>query len=144
MLSRLARINILTARAARKYGPNIIETAGMLEELIALVKAIDPLPKRVSWPLALIKHLSDRQQGICPLCRRLLKNKPVHVDHVVPWAQGGGNSHDNIRLLHQSRRCHSSLAIAIAQPSTADDAAKLTTQKQGLGENTEKRVRYLF
>jgi len=104
MLSRHARIALLSARAAKKYSGAILETAALLQELIALVKAIDPLPKRVSWPPRLLAHLAARQHGICPACKKPLRREAVHVDHVVPWAQGGDNTHGNIRLLHA--RCN--------------------------------------
>jgi CRISPR/Cas system Type II protein with McrA/HNH and RuvC-like nuclease domain len=103
MLSRQTRIAVLTAQASRKYGPAILETAALLEELIRLVKSLDRLPKRTAWPKKVLMYLAERQNGICPECNRrlpCLEEEVPHVDHVVPFAQGGENSVANIRLLH--------------------------------------------
>jgi HNH endonuclease len=107
MLSRQMRIAMLTARASRKYGAAILETAALLEELIFLVKALDRLPKRTVWPRQVLIYLSERQKGICPECQKKLPcfdDEVPHVDHLVPYAQGGENSVTNIRLVHA--RCN--------------------------------------
>jgi 5-methylcytosine-specific restriction enzyme A len=107
MSSRHVRATLLTMRAAEKYGPTIRETAALLEELIALVKQVDPLSRRTAWPEEMLVYLYNRQDGICPVCGRTLdceNRKALHVDHLVPFAQGGENSIPNIRLLHA--RCN--------------------------------------
>lgn len=86
-----------------KYGPSIRETAALLEELVILVKKIDPGIKRISWPPQMLAYLYDMQDGRCALCNKKLPNLGKggpHVDHVVPWAQGGDNAQTNLRLLH--------------------------------------------
>jgi 5-methylcytosine-specific restriction endonuclease McrA len=107
MLSREARVALLTVTASIKYGAAIKETATLLDELIELVMAIDPLPKRVVWPRRLLIYLAEYQHGICPACGRRLPNlndSTPHIDHVVPWSQGGDNGEGNLRLLHA--RCN--------------------------------------
>jgi 5-methylcytosine-specific restriction endonuclease McrA len=107
MLSRNARVALLTVKASLKYGQAIKETASLLDELIALVKAIDPLPKRAVWPERVLLYLADRQNGICPECNKdlLRAGGPTpHVDHLIPWTQGGDNGEFNLRLLHA--RCN--------------------------------------
>ncbi len=102
-MSRRVRAAMLRVRAAEKYGPAMRETAVLLEELIALVKQIDRLPKRTVWPKQILSYLHDRQGGICPKCGRGLNcrdGQSLHIDHVVPFAQGGENSVSNIRLIH--------------------------------------------
>src|SRR5262249_7750265 len=101
MLSRDARVALLTVNAAIKYGAAIRETATLLEELISLVKSIDPVAKRVVWPRRLLIYLAEQQNGICPECNENLfglDERRPHVDHVIPWAQGGDNGASN--LLH--------------------------------------------
>jgi HNH endonuclease len=103
MFSREARITLLSIKASVKYRHAIIETAALLEELIALVKAVDPVPKREIWPARLITHLAQQQNGICPECQKDLPSRDEsapHVDHVVPWVQGGDNGEANLRVLH--------------------------------------------
>jgi hypothetical protein len=103
MLSRDARVALLTVNAAIKYGAAIKETAALLEELISLVKSIDPVAKRVVWPRPLLIYLAEHQNGICPECNKNLfglDERRPHVDHVIPWAQGGDNGTSNLRLLH--------------------------------------------
>ena len=103
MLSREARITLLTVKASVRYGPSIVETASALEELIALVKALDPVPKREAWPRRMIAYLAQQQNGVCPECGKglpALNDCSPHVDHVVPWVQGGDNAEANLRLVH--------------------------------------------
>ena len=98
-----ARIAVLTTKAAIKYAPEIEETARVLGELIELVRVVDHVPKKRRWPRRLIVLLYDEQKGICDHCKLMLPAvdlKKPHVDHVVPWAQGGDNGKHNIRLLH--------------------------------------------
>jgi hypothetical protein len=90
MLSREARLAVLTAKAARKYGPSIRETAASLEELISLVKGLDPLPGQRVWPKKFLIYLWQEQKGICPACNGALPNleeQTPHVDHLVPRVQ---------------------------------------------------------
>lgn len=105
MLSRQSRINVLAAKAAIKYGPAIRENAALLQELIALVRAVDHVRKRTVWPRRMLVYLFERQGGLCGACRGVLPSpdgEVAHVDHVVPWSQGGDNGVGNISLLHAS------------------------------------------
>jgi CRISPR/Cas system Type II protein with McrA/HNH and RuvC-like nuclease domain len=103
MLSQRARIAVLTTKAAIKYGPAIEDNAALLRNLIELVRVVDYVPKRTAWPRRMLAYLYEQQRGVCAACHVALPSLDLqapHVDHVVPWSQGGDNGGDNIRLLH--------------------------------------------
>lgn len=107
MLSRRSRVALLGVRASKKYGATIRETSALLEDLIGLMRTLDPVPKREQWPKRILVYLYADQNGICPACNMPLPRPDrtrSHVDHVVPWAQGGDNAGANLRLLHA--RCN--------------------------------------
>lgn len=98
-----SHIAVLTTRAAIKYGAAIEENAALLRELIELVRVVDYVPKRTAWPKRMLLYLFVQQRGLCAACHVALPSlhlEAPHVDHVVPWSQGGDNGGDNIRLLH--------------------------------------------
>ena len=102
-------LHFLLSNAVIKYGAAIKETAALLDELISLVKAIDPVLKRAAWPRPLLLYLAERQDGICPECKKALfgiDDSSLHVDHVVPWVQGGDNGLSNLCLLHARCNLH--------------------------------------
>lgn len=99
MASRSLRITLIEQKAIRKYGPSIAEMAALLEELIQLVSALQPIDRRTYWPKALVAHLHGEQEGVCPLCRHPLSHD-LMVDHIIPLAQGGDNRTENIQLVH--------------------------------------------
>jgi hypothetical protein len=68
MLSARARIAIVERKAALRYGTAIEENAVLLEQLIALMRVIDYVPKRTIWPERVIAYLFHRQAGICDGC----------------------------------------------------------------------------
>jgi len=45
--------------------------------------------------------LLKRQQGRCPICRRVFDlNDPIEQDHIWPTAKGGQDGYDNLQLVH--------------------------------------------
>ena len=40
----------------------------------------------------------------CANCKKLLKNRVFHVDHIIPLKEGGDNYHHNLRVL--CVKCH--------------------------------------
>ena len=51
------------------------------------------------------KTLYKKQKGLCPECDTpLLFEDNLHIHHVKPKAQGGSNSHSNLKLIHAE--CH--------------------------------------
>ncbi|MFB6225677.1 MAG: reverse transcriptase domain-containing protein [Candidatus Paceibacteria bacterium] len=54
----------------------------------------------------IVRTLLTRQRGFCPICRGPLVgiDLHVHVDHLVPRAEGGSDRYDNLQLVHI--HCH--------------------------------------
>ena len=51
------------------------------------------------------RHLLKKQKGKCQWCgHHFLPNQKWERDHIVPVAEGGRNSYDNLQLLHE--HCH--------------------------------------
>ena len=47
------------------------------------------------------RELAKRQGGHCPICRDSLYNEEeLHVHHVIPKSQGGGDAISNLALVH--------------------------------------------
>ena len=60
--------------------------------------------------------LLNQQQGKCPKCElRFTVQDKLEIDHIIPRAQGGGNTYNNLQLLHA--HCH--------HVKTADDCRGL-------------------
>lgn len=41
----------------------------------------------------------ERQQGICPKCKKHFKIEQMHADHIKPWSKGGKTAPDNCQML---------------------------------------------
>jgi len=51
------------------------------------------------------QKMSKRQEHVCPNCGETLYNgEELHKNHIVPRAQGGKNTYDNLQLVHVE--CH--------------------------------------
>ena len=49
--------------------------------------------------------LLNRQKGKCPMCElRFTVQDKLEIDHIIPRAQGGGNTYDNLQRLRA--HCH--------------------------------------
>jgi len=75
--------------------PVVVEAAEVIKELV-------PGAPRRAWPAELVAELADEQDGICALCGEPVGTDPVHVDHIIPVAYGGGHERSNLQLAHAS------------------------------------------
>ena len=41
----------------------------------------------------------ERQDGICPVCKKHFEIADMHADHITPWHQGGRTSAENCQML---------------------------------------------
>ncbi len=47
-------------------------------------------------------ELLNRQNGLCPLCNnKLIINDEIHIDHIIPLAQGGKDRFLNLQAVHK-------------------------------------------
>jgi len=53
----------------------------------------DPVPDSLRY------RALKRGGGKCLLCGLLAKDKPMHVDHIIPRSKGGLNTLDNLQTL---------------------------------------------
>jgi len=99
------RLEKLRARVIAQHGEVLLESRALLQELITLVRGLDPIRRRSLWPAELIQYIAQHQRWICPSCKKeipTLMQRAHHVDHVVPWSLGGGNESANLQILHAS------------------------------------------
>lgn len=104
---RVSRLEALKARVDARAECAGQEKDHALKELVILLSDIDPIPRKRYWPAWAIRELARSQRGICAKCGDALPalhEGAVHVHHVIPWALGGGNEHQNVKLLHD--RCN--------------------------------------
>jgi 5-methylcytosine-specific restriction endonuclease McrA len=62
-----------------------------------------PHHRRKRVASALIAEMLEAQGGICPLCENSIERSTLgnfHVDHVIPFTQGGGYERDNLQITH--------------------------------------------
>lgn len=65
-----------------------------------------------------LKILFKKQKGVCPQCNtpisaEQVRDKDLHIHHVIPKAKGGKDSYSNLRLLHAE--CHRDIHRNIAR-----------------------------
>ena len=41
----------------------------------------------------------ERQQGICPICKKHYELYEMEADHITPWSQGGKTNAENCQML---------------------------------------------
>ena len=41
----------------------------------------------------------ERQQGICPICKKHFEYEQMHGDHITPWHAGGKTVPENLQML---------------------------------------------
>ena len=47
------------------------------------------------------QSIAKRQDGLCPICgESLFNDEDLHLHHITPLSQGGGDQFDNLQLLH--------------------------------------------
>ena len=64
-----------------------------------LCSALKPIPAKLKVTEKLRLFLFQRQCGKCPVGSHRINFDHCHVDHMRPWALGGGNEKTNLQLL---------------------------------------------
>lgn len=41
----------------------------------------------------------EKQQGLCPICKKVFDIKEMEADHITPWREGGKTSSENCQML---------------------------------------------
>gem|GEM_PF-1688808 len=77
----------------RQMWPVVVDASRAIKEIV-------PTAPRRAWPSELVAELFEEQGGICPLCGEPLGDAPVHVDHIIPMAYGGGHERSNLQVTH--------------------------------------------
>lgn len=60
---------------------------------------LKPLGKRRTIPAETQRLVRDRDENRCVLCG---SHENLHLDHIIPFSQGGGNQPENLRVLCQT------------------------------------------
>lgn len=88
------------------------EEEALAKDCVSLLREVVPESKLKLSTYArqqLALKLYQRQQGICPYCggdlidpadQEAWSRMPCHIDHIIPFARGGGNEEENLQLLH--------------------------------------------
>ena len=50
------------------------------------------------------REVYERQQGICPVCKKHFEIEQMQGDHITPWCRGGRTVADNCQML--CRKCN--------------------------------------
>jgi 5-methylcytosine-specific restriction endonuclease McrA len=58
-------------------------------------RAFDPKMKRQAY---------ERQNGICPICKKHFALEDMEGDHITPWCEGGRTVEENCQML--CRECN--------------------------------------
>ena len=100
-----------------KYGKNNYDAAELEKEISRLLKDFDVTNQRGIYEYLLggkknerllnIRQFDkrmketvyERQQGICPYCKKHFKLEEMHADHIVAWSKGGKTTAENCQLL---------------------------------------------
>jgi 5-methylcytosine-specific restriction endonuclease McrA len=100
------------------------EIGVLVDELVTLVRGLDPIRRQTFWPAELVHFIAQRQGWVCPACGKeipSLNDRAHHVDHVVPWSLAGGNEPSNLQILHincnlsKGKRCELDVLIRYLQ-----------------------------
>lgn len=117
-MNRLARLEHLVSRTSATKDRAVIQQNHTFSQLFAtlvecsdILKAISPA-KRRPWLVHVLDEIYQRQNGRCACCA--IKLESHEVDHIVPFAYGGGNERANLQLL--CRPCNRSKGASV-EPS---------------------------
>ena len=50
------------------------------------------------------RRVYEKQEGICPICKKHFQINKMEADHITPWSAGGKTSEDNCQML--CRKCN--------------------------------------
>lgn len=96
-------------RAAKKAGTFVPKKRRLTDEERRLKNVANGQARRArlkaadgKWNISDLRVMRWRQNGICPICNRLLGEHGLSVDHWVPLKLGGSNGTENMRLTHGS------------------------------------------
>lgn len=101
--------------ASNNYNPNELE-----KKIVELMIDDDVTSKKGIYEYLLSgneKHLNirkfteaqkrsryEKQNGICPICKKYFSIDKMEADHIIPWSEGGKTEPDNLQLL--CRNCN--------------------------------------
>ncbi len=104
----------------KEFSAQMFDTAALESEISALMIDDDVSKKSGIYPYVLTrkeKHLNiraftdsmrretyERQQGICPHCKKAFAIELMEADHITPWHAGGKTSSENCQML--CRECN--------------------------------------
>ncbi len=97
------RLETLAIRVSDQHRGVAREIGVLVDELVVLVRELDPIRRQTFWSAELVRFIAQRQDWICPACGKeipSLNERAHHVDHVVPWSLAGGNEPSNLQILH--------------------------------------------
>jgi 5-methylcytosine-specific restriction endonuclease McrA len=96
------RLEALAIRVSDRHRVIAGEIGVLVDELVTLVREVDPIRRQTLWSAELVRFIAQRQGWVCPACGKeipSLNERAHHVDHVVPWSLAGGNEPSNLQLL---------------------------------------------
>jgi 5-methylcytosine-specific restriction endonuclease McrA len=99
------RLETLAIRVSDRHRVVAGEIGVLVDELVTLVRELDPIRRQTLWSAELVRFIAQRQDWICLACGKeipSLHERAHHVDHVVPWSLAGGNEPSNLQILHVS------------------------------------------
>jgi 5-methylcytosine-specific restriction endonuclease McrA len=92
-------INSISVKIEQYDQQEKLELEEMILNCAALYQEIVPRVQR-KWTIAERKIMYDRQDGVCPLCNKVLDPSGNQVDHIIPQSRGGGHELSNVQLAH--------------------------------------------
>ena len=94
-------IKTFTYQCAGKRSDEIMKKSGIYRYVLSgdlrdlSFRTFDKKQKREAY---------ERQQGICPHCRKHFELEEMEADHITPWKEGGTTVADNCQML--CRNCN--------------------------------------
>ncbi len=103
-----------------KYKDDKLDTKALEKEISRLMQDDDVTAKKGIYEYLLSgdeKHLNiraftqsmkretyEKQEGICPICKKHFEIDEMEADHITPWCEGGKTNADNCQML--CRECN--------------------------------------
>ena len=100
-----------------KFHTHLLDVAALEEEISRLMRDSDVTNKKGIYPYVLDRkehHLNirafdentrrevyEKQDGICPHCKKKFDIEFMEADHITPWSKGGQTVKDNCQMLCQ-------------------------------------------